>query len=141
MMAYDYSHSGTEPGPVAPLWWVEENIEYMLKMGLPPEKLSLGIATYGYDWLLGGRGATARGNVEIKRIVEQYRAQVNWDQENQVPVIDYSDPEVGEREIWFENNASIKRSWNWLINMVWQVVPSGDWGLRSRVCGIKWKSN
>ncbi|MGI5927603.1 MAG: glycosyl hydrolase family 18 protein [Thermacetogeniaceae bacterium] len=109
MMAYDYSHSGTEPGPVAPLWWVEENIEYMLKMGLPPEKLSLGIAAYGYDWLLGGRGATARGNVEIKRIVEQYRAQVNWDQENQVPVIDYSDPEVGEREIWFENNASIKK--------------------------------
>ena len=109
MMAYDYSHSGTEPGPVAPLWWVEDNIEYVLKIGLPPEKLSLGIATYGYDWLPGGKGAVARGNVEIKSIVEQYRAQVSWDQESQVPVIHYSDPGVGEREIWFENTASIKK--------------------------------
>ncbi|HHW29723.1 MAG TPA: hypothetical protein GXX21_09260 [Syntrophomonadaceae bacterium] len=108
MMAYDYSHSDTEPGPVAPLWWVEENIEYIIKMGLPSEKLSLGIATYGYDWLPGG-GAVARGNVEIKRIIELYRAQVNWDEEKQGPVIHYSDPEVGEREIWFENTASINQ--------------------------------
>lgn len=109
LMAYDYSHSGTEPGPVAPLWWVEKNIEYTLKVGLSPEKLSLGIATYGYDWLPGGQGAVARGNGEIKRIIEQYRAQVHWDQENEVPVIKYSDPGVGEREIWFENTASIKK--------------------------------
>ncbi|HHY39684.1 MAG TPA: hypothetical protein GX502_00340 [Syntrophaceticus sp.] len=109
LMAYDYSHSGTEPGPVAPLWWVEENIECLLEMGLPPEKLSLGIACYGYDWLPGGEGATARGSIEIKRIVQLYRAQLNWDEENQVPVIHYSDPGVGEREIWFENTDSISR--------------------------------
>jgi spore germination protein YaaH len=48
-MAYDYHRPGTSPGPVAPLAWVEANIQNTLQT-VPPEKLWLGIPGYGYRW-------------------------------------------------------------------------------------------
>jgi spore germination protein len=87
MMAYDFCHDRTAAGPVAPLSWVKDNIDEILGMGVPPEKLSLGIAVYGYDWASNGTGAVARGNGEINRIADSYNVQIKWDAENQVPFI------------------------------------------------------
>ncbi len=65
LMAYDYSHPGSPPGPVYPLPWVEANIKALLAEGAPPEKITLGIAAYGYDWPAGAAGGKARPSAEI----------------------------------------------------------------------------
>ncbi len=45
IMAYDYYES-PGPKPVAPIWWVQDVVEYALK-SIPKEKLFLGVPNYG----------------------------------------------------------------------------------------------
>ena len=106
LMTYDFRHSGSAPGPVAPLPWVEANLKEVLSMGTAPEKVSLGAAAYGYDWTVGGTRAVARGSREIGELAAERGVQVSWDRESQVPYINYSDPQIGDRVVWFENGAS-----------------------------------
>lgn len=106
VMAYNYSFSGTQPGPVAPLPWVEENIEVLLAQGIPPEKISLGAASYGYDWVSGGTQAEAVASGEVMRRIEQNGLTADWDGSSQTPYLKYRDSQGRSREIWFENSVS-----------------------------------
>jgi len=49
LMTYDQQTQWTMPGPVAGWQWVNDNLDYALKV-VPPEKLSMGIPLYGYHW-------------------------------------------------------------------------------------------
>ncbi|HVB57284.1 MAG TPA: glycosyltransferase [Candidatus Acidoferrales bacterium] len=49
MMNYDFHWPTSSPGPIAPQDWFERNIQNIVKL-VPPEKLVMGIANYGYDW-------------------------------------------------------------------------------------------
>ncbi|MDA1080170.1 MAG: glycosyl hydrolase family 18 protein [Gemmatimonadetes bacterium] len=48
-MTYAQHTGGSPPGPVAGFPWMEECLRYVLSLGVPPEKISLGIAGYS-DW-------------------------------------------------------------------------------------------
>jgi spore germination protein YaaH len=48
IMAYDYSVA--EPGPIAPLYWVETAITGALEATGSPDKLVLGLPAYGRNW-------------------------------------------------------------------------------------------
>ena len=48
IMTYDWSVS--KPGPIAPIWWVRQEIEKMRAV-IPAEKLMIGVPAYGRDWL------------------------------------------------------------------------------------------
>jgi spore germination protein YaaH len=64
IMAYDFSTS--EPGPIAPLGFVEDTIDEARKLTDDDSKLVLGIALYGRNWLVGTTGtcpADAPGDV------------------------------------------------------------------------------
>lgn len=52
LMTYDQHTRWTAPGPVDGLPWMKKHLEYALTQ-VPKEKLSLGIATYGYRWYTG----------------------------------------------------------------------------------------
>lgn len=106
VMAYNYSFSGTKPGPVAPLPWVEANIKALLALGIPSEKISLGVASYGYDWLSGGTRADAAATGEVMRMIEQKDLAAEWDGPSQTPYVKYRDSQGRSREIWFENSVS-----------------------------------
>jgi len=49
IMCYDYSHSGSDAGPIAPTDWVAKVIDFA-KSQIPASKLELGVPCYGYDW-------------------------------------------------------------------------------------------
>jgi cellulose synthase/poly-beta-1,6-N-acetylglucosamine synthase-like glycosyltransferase/spore germination protein YaaH/peptidoglycan/xylan/chitin deacetylase (PgdA/CDA1 family) len=49
LMNYDFHWPTSSPGPIAPQDWFARNIENMVKL-VPPDKLVMGIANYGYDW-------------------------------------------------------------------------------------------
>ena len=49
LMNYDFRWTSSPAGPIAPQDWFVRNIENMVKL-VPPDKLIMGIANYGYDW-------------------------------------------------------------------------------------------
>ena len=49
LMNYDFHWPASPPGPVASQDWFVRNINNILKL-VPPEKIVMGIANYGYDW-------------------------------------------------------------------------------------------
>ncbi len=55
LMTYDQHTRWTVPGPVGGWPWTTMNMDYALKQ-VPREKLSLGIALYGYHWFTGDPG-------------------------------------------------------------------------------------
>ncbi|MEP7103108.1 MAG: glycosyl hydrolase family 18 protein [Candidatus Dojkabacteria bacterium] len=51
IMTYDFNGRGSNTaGPVAPLKWMESTIKYAISLGIPRNKILLGIPTYSYDW-------------------------------------------------------------------------------------------
>jgi HAD superfamily hydrolase (TIGR01509 family) len=59
VMAYDYSVS--EPGPIAPLDWVEDLIAGSSEAAGGPDKLVLGIPMYGRNWVIATSGECPEG--------------------------------------------------------------------------------
>jgi cellulose synthase/poly-beta-1,6-N-acetylglucosamine synthase-like glycosyltransferase/spore germination protein YaaH/peptidoglycan/xylan/chitin deacetylase (PgdA/CDA1 family) len=49
LMAYDESYLNGQPGPISGQKWVEKSLDQTARL-IPPDKLILGIAGYGYDW-------------------------------------------------------------------------------------------
>ena len=48
IMTYDYSTS--VPGPIGPLPWIEETLQYAISV-VPASKIYIGVAGYGRDWV------------------------------------------------------------------------------------------
>ena len=66
IMAYDYSIA--EPGPIAPLAWVEQAVEGAKKAVADDSKLVLGVPMYGYNWVIATVGTcppTAEGRTGV----------------------------------------------------------------------------
>jgi peptidoglycan-N-acetylglucosamine deacetylase len=49
LMNYDFHWPSSAPGPVVAQEWFVRNLDNILKV-VPPEKIVMGIANYGYDW-------------------------------------------------------------------------------------------
>jgi spore germination protein YaaH len=66
VLAYDYSTA--EPGPIAPIEWVQQAIDGTAKASGDPSKLVLGVPLYGYNWVLSTSGtcpAAAEGRTTV----------------------------------------------------------------------------
>lgn len=55
LMVYPYSYSGTAPGPLTPLQWLDDVVTYAESV-IPPSKIMVGLPWYGKDW----NGTTAK---------------------------------------------------------------------------------
>jgi spore germination protein len=56
VMAYDYSVPSDDPGPIAPIEWVDRVIAGTSAASGDPSKLVLGIPLYGYNWPVSTTG-------------------------------------------------------------------------------------
>jgi spore germination protein len=109
VMAYDYSYLDSEPGPVAPLWWVERVAGYMQRQ-MAPEKILMGMATYGYDWGSDGEARTVSAS-KLQQIVAKYTVVDHFDQASMSPYYTYYDEEGHYHQIWMENQKSLNAKW------------------------------
>lgn len=90
LMTYDQHTRYTPPGPVAGYPWVLENLKYALSV-VPKNKLSLGIALYGYHWFAGAppggknipnNSAEYIGAPAALQLAHAYHATLQWDPED-----------------------------------------------------------
>lgn len=108
--AYDQHRPGGPAGPIAGIHWVREVLAYLKEQGVPPSKLVLGLAAYGYDWPQDPRTQEWAQVLTYGQVMDRlHQAQqddpqvtVEWDPQAQVPYFRYKD-----RIVYFENADSL----------------------------------
>ncbi len=122
IMTYDYSTSDTAPGPIGPLGWTRDVIQYAKSefRGIP---LSIGVPQYGQNWyvktLRGSCPEAAKGTVsptaqEALDLIDTYNATVVWSDSAGEYHFDYRRPYpqygncVVQRRVWFGEGRSAR---------------------------------
>jgi spore germination protein YaaH len=90
LMTYDQHTRWTSPGPVGGWNWTVENMKYALRF-VPKEKLSLGIALYGYHWYTDAPTKDKDGQlkpnptadyidgIDTLQLAQAYDGKIQWD--------------------------------------------------------------
>ncbi|MGG3891216.1 glycosyl hydrolase family 18 protein [Metabacillus fastidiosus] len=109
IMAYDWHHSGSEPGPVAPITEVINTIQFAIK-SVPRRKIILGVPLYGYDWLIPYTPGTVAPGISNQKAVEtamRYQSPIQYSEEYESPFFQYRDEQGRTHEVWFEDSRSM----------------------------------
>ncbi|MCR4426296.1 MAG: glycosyl hydrolase family 18 protein [Firmicutes bacterium] len=106
LMTYDEHTSGTAPGPVASLPWVEKVIRYAITQ-VPRNKILLGLAGYGYDWNTQTNKARSVTYSQAISLAGRHGVKIQWDDRSQTPYFKYTSDGV-RREVWFESADSLR---------------------------------
>src|SRR5207237_3499403 len=78
IMAYEYRGPFSGPGSVAPYDWVARVTAFATSQ-IPPEKVLLGLAFYGYDWNTTSGGTRSLGYSQAVALAERYAPDVHFD--------------------------------------------------------------
>lgn len=105
LMTYDKHSDESDPGPVAPIAWVEDNIKAALTEGIPASKIYLGVATYGYDWKTGAQQTATV--LPMKQIPVEKTDAHSYDAKNQSAYHTYTDSSGVKHEMWWEDEKSL----------------------------------
>ena len=109
IMAYDWHHSGSEPGAVAPITEVKKTIEFA-RESVPRRKLIMGVPLYGYNWLVPhkpGTVASAISNQNAIKTAMRYQSSIQYSEEYKSPFFQYRDQVGQTHEVWFEDVRSM----------------------------------
>jgi spore germination protein YaaH len=88
-MAYEYRGPFSGPGSVAPYDWVSRVAAYATHQ-IPPDKVLLGLAVYGYDWNTTSGGTLSLGYPQALAIAEQAQAEPGFDDAQQSLTFSYT---------------------------------------------------
>lgn len=103
IMAYDYTSlsnpSNATPGPVSPLDWNEKVIKYALTQ-IPPEKIILGQALYGYGYDANKRYGLTYADCQI--LIQRYNLSPKLDEASGEKTFTYPSS-TGERKVWYHD--------------------------------------
>jgi spore germination protein len=105
LMAYDFHWGTSRPGPVAPIGWVRDVLQFA-KTQIPPDRIVLGVPLNGYDWS-DGQGTSVTW-LQAFRLATEHKAQPRYDAASQSPWFQYTDKRGRSHEVWFENAVSSK---------------------------------
>jgi peptidoglycan-N-acetylglucosamine deacetylase len=104
IMNYDQHWPAAQPGPIAAQDWFVENLHDLLK-AIPPQKMIVGIANYGYDWPEPTKKfhSTAKDLSVQEALLHAYEseAEVELDPASLNPHYSYSDENDHTHQVWF----------------------------------------
>ena len=149
LMTYDQNTHWTMPGPVGGWIWTKQNLDYALKV-VPKEKLSLGIAVYGYHWFTGDPGlnkAEKTPNPTAEYISEPnaiylrdtYGGKTQWDEDEHTPWFYFNRDQMREWVFYTDTRAFMDRYdlakqagiqgvCSWVLGeedpTIWAAIPS-----------------
>ncbi|CAG9606480.1 glycosyl hydrolase family 18 protein [Pseudoneobacillus rhizosphaerae] len=105
VMTIDYGYPTGPPNPVSPIWWVEQVVQYSIQL-IPPSKLQISIAMYGYDWRLIDNVTTAKSNLNAQNSAISNKVSIQYDDYAAVPWYRYW---IGTEEhiVWFGDIRSV----------------------------------
>ncbi|UJF34485.1 glycoside hydrolase family 18 protein [Paenibacillus hexagrammi] len=129
IMAYDWHHSVSEAGPVAPLDQVKNTIQFALKY-VPRQKIILGVPLYGYSWSIPyqpGMVAPGISNQNAIQTAMRYQAPIQYSREAQTPYYQYRNEQGMLHEVWFEDVRSM--SGKMLLVREYGLQALGAWQL------------
>ena len=124
VLTYDYSYAGGDPGPIAPIDWVESVTRYA-ESKFPRVPLSIGLPAYGYNWyikkLLGScprvidvGATTAPTTRQALVLIDDFQATLQWHRGFAESMFTYRRPYpdggndcVVRRQVWFEAARSV----------------------------------
>ena len=145
--SYEWGYTYGEPMAVAPIDKVRQVLDYAV-MEMPPEKILMGMANYGYSWTLPYRKRTAARPLSLSEIPQtaysQY-ADIRFDDTAQSPFFRYYDSAGTEHIAWFEDPRSIEAKLKlvseyglggvsyWNINTLYRP----NWAVLSGMYGIE----
>ena len=116
LMTYEYGYTYGPPMAVAPVGPVSRVLDYAVTR-IPPAKLLLGEANYGYNWTLpyveGESRARSLSNVEAVELAAQVRAAIQYDDVAQAPYFNYYERTPSgavQHEVWFSDPRSVDAS-------------------------------
>ncbi|MFI3253747.1 MAG: glycosyl hydrolase family 18 protein [Eubacteriales bacterium] len=129
LMTYEWGYPQGEPMAISPITGVRQVLDYAITE-IPPEKLLLGINTYGYNWKtpkVMGVNAVSVTCPEAVGLARDYHAEIFYDQEAQAPYFHYTDADNQTHTLWFEDARSIQAKLNLVKEYALQGV--GYWNL------------
>lgn len=105
VMAYDNAWADSPPGPIAPLPWVEDVLRFAIEQ-VSPDRVSLGLPTYGYDWPDGEPGQDLDW-ADAQEIAESGDVAERWDEDSASPWLTYTDDGGQPHTVWYEDARSL----------------------------------
>ena len=90
IMSYEFSSSS--PGPMAPLWWVQQIVAHAVTV-VPPSKVQVGVPAYGRNFVAGVTGTCPSGVVPDRYDVRNVNTAALIQEKGATPV---RDPASGE---------------------------------------------
>ena len=104
LMNYDFHYPTSDPGPIAAQDWFVTNIQNITKL-VPPEKIVMGIANYGYDWEAKSKAAPhpiAQPVTFQQAIVTAVESEtdVEFDSDSLNPHYSYGDEKNNVHQVW-----------------------------------------
>jgi len=110
LMTYEWGYTYGPPMAVAPINMVRRVVDYAISE-IPPERISLGIPNYGYDWPLpyvrGTTKAETLGTQEAIRLAIDHGVPILFDETAMSPYFRYWQYGI-QHEVWFEDVRSLK---------------------------------
>jgi cellulose synthase/poly-beta-1,6-N-acetylglucosamine synthase-like glycosyltransferase/spore germination protein YaaH/peptidoglycan/xylan/chitin deacetylase (PgdA/CDA1 family) len=104
LMNYDFHYPTSDPGPIAAQDWFVTNIQNITKL-VPPEKIVMGIANYGYDWEAKSKATPhpiAQPVTFQQAIVTAVESEtdVEFDSDSLSPHYSYEDEKNNVHQVW-----------------------------------------
>lgn len=111
IMGYDVHTPKGEPGPLAPMegpFGIIGSVQSFLEK-VPPEKIILALAYYGYDWPRSGGNESQTKIIPYAELAAASKnTTIQWDETSQTPWYSYTDPDSRiSRRVHFENSRSL----------------------------------
>ncbi len=108
-MTYAQHTGGSPPGPVGGYPWIKACLEYVLSLGVPPQKISLGIPGYSdhwyptWNWRTGsGTGGSDISYADGLKLLRTHKAVARWDSIQKAPFAMWENGGVFE-QLWLED--------------------------------------
>ncbi|MEA3340918.1 MAG: glycosyl hydrolase family 18 protein, partial [Chloroflexota bacterium] len=110
VMTYGYHWGTSEPGPIAPLWWMEDVIEFAASL-VPPNRIYVGLHFYGHDWSGGSSSSLtwegAQALIAAHGAATQWKTASGWGRAVSEPWFTYTDDAGHTHEVWYADETSI----------------------------------
>ncbi|MFJ5762688.1 glycosyl hydrolase family 18 protein [Neobacillus sp. NPDC093182] len=123
VMTIDYGYPGGPPDPIAPIWWMEQVVQYSITQ-INPRKLQIALPLYGYDKVVGTNVTRAMSVVSAQNQAISTGSPIQFDQRSMSPW--YRHWSAGaEQVVWFEDIRSFIEKYR-LID-VYQLSGTTFW--------------